>query len=277
MTLPSDCREARRAGSGAINEGWRVTLADGREAFVKTRVGARPGEYAAEAAALAWLADARALPTPAVLDASDEYLVLEWIETGPAGPLADETLGRGLARLHRAGAPSFGDPGRIAHMHVGPLMLPNDPAGDWPAFYATRRLEPLARAARDAGAISAQGARDVTAVCARLEDLCAPAEPPSRLHGDMWSGNVLFDSAGQLWLIDTCAYGGHREIDLAMLRLFGGPRERVIAAYEEEHPLAPGWRERAGVFELLPLLVHAILFGHHYGADVERTARRYAG
>ena len=104
-----------------------------------------------------------------------------------------------------------------------------------------------------------------------------PPEPPARLHGDLWSGNVLADADGRAWLIDPSAYGGHREVDLAMLRLFGAPSERIFAAYEEVAPLAAGWEERVRLWQLLPLLVHAVLFGGSYRGAAERAARHYAG
>jgi len=116
----------------------------------------------------------------------------------------------------------------------------------------------------------------VERVCERIGELAGPAEPPARLHGDLWSGNVLADADGHPWLIDPSAYGGHREVDLAMLALFGSPA-RTIAAYAELTPLAEGWQERVGLYQLLPLLVHAALFGGSYVQAAERMARRYAG
>ena len=107
--------------------------------------------------------------------------------------------------------------------------------------------------------------------------VAGPPEPPSRIHGDLWSGNVLADRRGQPWLIDPSPYAGHREVDLAMLRLFGGLGQRTFDAYGEEHPLADGWRDRVELYQLLPLLVHAALFGGSYGAAAERAARRYVG
>jgi fructosamine-3-kinase len=112
-------------------------------------------------------------------------------------------------------------------------------------------------------------------VCGRIGEVGGPAEPPARLHGDLWGGNVLAGADGRPWLIDPAAYGGHREIDLAMLRLFGGASERVFAAYEEVSPLAEGWRERVELWQLFPLLVHAVLFGGAYVESVRRVARRY--
>ena len=161
--------------------------------------------------------------------------------------------------------------------NTGSLALPNDPTDDWPAFYGERRLLPLARLARERGALEAAGIEAVERVAARLPELCGAPEPPSRLHGDLWGGNVMGDAQGRAWLIDPSAYGGHREVDLAMLRLFGAPSERIFDAYEAQAPLAGGWEERVGLYQLLPLLVHALLFGGSYRQSAERMARRYAG
>jgi fructosamine-3-kinase len=114
-------------------------------------------------------------------------------------------------------------------------------------------------------------------VCERIHDLAGPSEPPARLHGDLWGGNVLAGADGRAWLIDPAAYGGHREVDLAMLRLFGSPSPRVFAAYEEAAPLAEGHEDRVGLWQLFPLLVHTVLFGGGYASQAESTARRYAG
>jgi fructosamine-3-kinase len=256
----------RRVGGGDINDGYRVELADGRRAFVKTRADAPAGEYAAEAAALEWLGEPRGVGVPDVLGAADELLALEWLEQGPAGDEA--ALGRGLAVVHAAGADTFGG---AAPLRIGRLEVPNDPLPDWPAFYAERRLRPLLERA----SLPASGARAVESVCDRIADLAGPAEPPARLHGDLWSGNVLW-SGGDPYVIDPIAYGGHREVDLAMLQLFGAPGPRFFSAYEEVAPLAAGWRDRVALYQLFPLLVHAALFGGGYGASVERAARKYA-
>ena len=166
----------------------------------------------------------------------------------------EEALGRGLAALHAAGAADFGAPppgapapaDAVAPLRIGELSLPNDPAPDWPSFYAERRLAPLVALCLERGTLSASGARAVERVCERIGDLAGPAEPPARLHGDLWGGNVLAGADGRARLIDPAAYGGHREVDLAMLRLFGAPSERVFAAYDEAAPL--GRRPRASAW-----------------------------
>ncbi len=276
MSLPPGARELGRVGGGDINEAFRVVLEDGREAFVKTRRDPVGGEYETEAAALAWLAEPGALRTPQVLALEEGYLALEWIEPGRLDAPGAEELGRGLARTHAAQAPAFGDPGFAGGSRFGSLQLPNDPTPDWPSFYAERRLRPLVRLARERGVLSAAGIAAVEGVCGRLAQLTGPPEPPARLHGDLWSGNVLADAHGRPWLIDPSAYGGHREVDLAMLRLFGAPSQRIFDAYAEVWPPAEGWRERVELYQLAPLLVHALLFGGSYAQAAERVAARYA-
>jgi fructosamine-3-kinase len=276
VTLPPGASGARRVGGGDINEAFRVVLADGSDAFVKTRPGAAAGEYAAEAAGLRWLAEPGALRTPRVLAVDDGYLALEWVEQGRLDAAGAEELGRGLALTHAAGAEAFGGSPGGGHARFGSLQLPNDPAPDWPRFYAERRLAPLAAIARERPALSPEGAAALERVCERMPELAGPPEPPARLHGDLWSGNVMADPDGRPVLVDPSAYGGHREVDLAMLALFGSPSDRVLAAYRETAPLAEGWQERVELYQLLPLLVHAVLFGGSYGAAAERVALRYA-
>lgn len=275
MSLPAGVREAERVGGGDINEAFRVVLADGREAFVKTRADVSPGEYTAEAEGLAWLAEPGALRTPRVLEVAEDYLALEWIEPGALSAAGAEELGRGLAETHAAGAPSFGFAGSSGY---GWLRVSNQPSADWASFYAERRLAPMTQIGAERGVLSASAVAALERVCERLPALVGPAERPARLHGDLWGGNVMADHEGRPWLIDPAAYGGHREVDLAMLRVFGTPGgERTLAAYNEHSPLAEGWQERVELYQLAPLLVHALLFGGSYVGSVERIAKRFGG
>jgi fructosamine-3-kinase len=267
---------------GSINEAMRLDLASGRRVFVKSRTGAPAAEFAAEAAGLAWLADAVAIAVPEVLafgGGEEPWLALEWVAPGALTSEGEEQLGRDLAGLHRMGAEAHGvlPPGSPDELlRIGSVELPSTPGPGWPELYAEQRLRPLLGMALERGSISRGDAEAVEAVCERIEELAGPAEPPSRLHGDLWGGNVLADSRGNPWLIDPAAHGGHREIDLAMLRLFGGPSERVFSAYDEAYALAVGHAERIELWQILPLLVHAVLFGGSYGLATGRAARRYA-
>ena len=233
--------------------------------------GAVAAAFAAEANGLRWLAEAAAVPVPEVLAVGPEALVISMIPPGPATPEAAFGFGTDLARLHMAGAASFGAPwpGFIAS-----LPLDNTPeAADWPQWYAHRRLLPFLTRAVDAGALRSQDARLVEEVIDRIGSLAGPAEPPSRIHGDCWAGNVLW-SGGRGWLIDPAAHGGHRETDLAMLALFGAPGlDRILAGYNDTVPLAAGWRSRIPLHQLHPLLVHACLFGASYREEVGSAAR----
>jgi fructosamine-3-kinase len=157
---------------------------------------------------------------------------------------------------------------------IGLAPMRNVTGDDWPAWYAEHRVLPYLRRAVDAGTMDAGEAAVVERVCARLPELAGPAEPPARLHGDLWSGNVLWGADGRVQVIDPAAHGGHRETDLAMLALFGCPLlDAVLAGYQEVAPLAEGWRERVGVHQLFPLLVHAVLFGRGYAGQALDAAR----
>ncbi len=273
---------AEPVSGGSINEAWCVELESGRRVFVKERAGAEAVEFRAEAAGLGWLADA-GVRVPAVLATVDEppSQVLEWIEPGRLTAGGAEELGRSLAALHRAGATQHGTlpPGSPdSVLRIGSLALAfPEPAADetWPERYAEHMLLPLVKRACEEGSLEPGDAVAVEEVCRRIAGLAGPAEPASRLHGDLWGGNVHAASDGSAWLIDPAAYGGHREVDLAMLRLFGGPGEPVFAAYDEAFPLADGHAERTELWQLLPLLVHAVLFGGSYGSSAGRAARRY--
>ncbi|MCI2236973.1 fructosamine kinase family protein [Paenibacillus sp. TRM 82003] len=255
-------------------------MGSGRE-FLKRAGSAPPGALAAEAAGLAWLAEAGGAAVCPVREVRPDALVLDRVEEVPASAAAAEALGRDLATTHAAGADRFGapPPGVTGDAWIASLPLPMSPSPEpWGTFYAARRLEPYLRTARENGAVDAGGAALVERVCARLADgdeaLVAGAGRPARLHGDLWSGNVLWSPGGAV-LIDCAAHGGHPETDLAMLALFGLPHlDRVLASYTEAAGTADGWRERVPLHQLHPLLVHAALFGGGYGAQAVRAAER---
>jgi fructosamine-3-kinase len=268
---------AARVHGGDVASSWRVALGDGRSVFAKTHPTAPPHFFTTEAAGLRWLADARAVAVPEVLAVRDEpspnLLVLQWIdEDRRAGTThGEERLGHQLAALHRAGAATFG---REDRRTTGSRGLPNEPCATWDEFYATQRLLPLARLAR--GVLSPAAIAGLEAVAGRLDRFGAADEPPARLHGDLWAGNRVVDRSGASWLIDPAAHGGHREFDLAMMRLFGGFGEECFAAYDEEHPLAAGWRDRVALHQIAPLVVHAVKFGGGYVAAATQAIATYA-
>ncbi|HEX5540898.1 MAG TPA: fructosamine kinase family protein [Micromonospora sp.] len=261
---------------GDICTASRLTLDDGNSVFAKswpeTADSAVPeGFFAAEAAGLHWLRAADAVPVPEVIVELPELLALEWVDPGPATPEAAERFGRELAALHRAGAPAFGADWTG---FIGALPQENTPSpGPWADWFAERRLTPYLRRSADNGALSAADVTLVEQVISQL-DTYGGDEPPARIHGDLWPGNVLWSADDRAWLVDPAAHGGHRETDLAQLALFGGAPHLplILDAYQQVWPLADGWQARVPVHQLHLLLVHTALFGAGYRGAVLAAA-----
>ena len=204
-----------------------------------------------------------------MLDISAESLTVERVEEEAPSLAAAVAFGRGLARMHAAGAAAYGSPPGVVdrqRVHratsVGAQACLTGSGSSSASCGCGRSSATCATPA----SIDAHEVAVFERVCDRLGRgmIGGPDEPPSRLHGDLWNGNVLWSEDGAV-LIDPAAHGGHRESDLAMLALFGLPYlEPLLAAYHEVHPLADGWRKRVGLHQLYPLLVHAVLFGRGY-------------
>ena len=270
-------RSVVRVTGGDINDTFELGLADQKSVFLKTNAQAPVGMFAAEARGLEFLRQARALRLPEVLavSAAEEapaFLLLEFIRSAKRRPGFDEQLGRGLAELHRFEARQFGFSERN---FIARLVQENRPHASWADFYREQRLEPQLRAAVAAGRAPPALLRKFEQLFEVLPELVRNPEAPARLHGDLWSGNLHVDEQGAPCLIDPAVYGGHREMDLAMMRLFGGFSERVFAAYAEAYPLSHGHAERVRLCQLYPLLVHVNLFGGGYLGSLEQALSEY--
>lgn len=257
---------------------WR----DDFDVFVKQRPNSPPAAYAYEAASLEWLREATnddaGCPVPWVREVGRDHLTLDFITTSTPTPHAARTFGAQLARTHQRGAEAFGElPPGITHAFIADLPLP---AGTWEtfgSFYAQARVRPLTEEALRRGALTATQQQILTALAEALETedsrLIGPPDSIARLHGDLWSGNVLWRTRDCV-LIDPSAHGGHRESDLAMLALFGLPfLDDVLEAYDAEWPLAHDWQQRVPLHQVYPLLVHTILFGGSYAAAATAAAK----
>jgi fructosamine-3-kinase len=241
---------------------------------VKRRPDAPEGFFEAEAAGLAWL-DAAGLRTPRVIRFEPGLIELERIEETRPTDAAAHRFGEQLSRAHAAGADAFGS--RPANwrgpLFIGSRSMPATVSASWGEFYARARVEPFIDIAVAAGNLADPD------VVRRACDLIASGrfddeEPPARIHGDLWNGNVLWSPDGVV-VIDPAAHGGHRETDLAMLDLFGVPYlDAIIAGYESMWPLRDGWRERIPLHQLHPLAVHAAGHGPHYGVALVDAAQR---
>lgn len=251
----------------------RHRLHDGRTAIVKRRRAAPGGFFAMEAHGLALLRAAGGLRVPEVLAVREDAIALEDLGRGAPVPGAWARAGEALARQHAHHAERFG---LDRDGWCGDSPQANTFLTDGHAFFAQCRLLPQARRARDAGLLDASDVRVVEALCARLPDLL-PAQPPTLLHGDLWTGNLHCCGDGELALIDAAAvHHGWAEAELAMLVLFGEPPAAFFDAYRDASGLAADWRRRAPLYNLYHLLNHLNLFGAGYLGQVRAVLRGYA-
>jgi len=248
--------------------------------FVKSDPSAAPRFFEWEAAGLEWLREAEAsggAPCVEVLSVGSGRIELEELESVRPDPGAARAFGRALARTHDAGAAAFGaaPDGWDGPAYIGRRRMPCSPEESWGVFYAEQRVRPFLPVAVREGNLSRSDAGTVEQALDRVAaGEFDGEERPSRLHGDLWTGNVLWSVPGAV-LIDPAAHGGHRETDLAMLALFGAPHlDEILRGYDEAHPLADGWQERVPLHQLHPLAVHAAGHGPSYGRALAEAAAR---
>lgn len=249
--------------------------------FRKSRYHAPAGFFAAEAAGLGWLAVPCGAPVVGVRDIGPDFIALDRLTPVPATPEAAEEFGRRLVRTHDAGAVAFGcrPDGYDGDGWIGDAPLPYGRHEHWGRFYAELRLAPYAATAEKSGTLDPATIRTLDGLCERLDGGEFDDDtPPARIHGDLWAGNVVYTAHG-VTLIDPAAHGGHRITDLAMLALFGAPHlARILDAYAEASGRLPDrWRSLLPLHQLHPLLVHTVLFGAGYGAQVAAVLRRLGG
>lgn len=247
------------------------------DTVVKRNPTAPAGFFEAEAAGLRWLADAHGARVAGVVDVASGRIELERIPEATPSADAARDFGRALAVTHRSGAPAFGSgpTGYDGPLFIGRLEQPGAAEASWGRFYARDRVLPFLDRAIAAGNLAPADAAVVRDACGVIASgAFDDEEPPSRLHGDLWNGNVLFSPDGVV-LIDPAAHGGHRETDLAMLALFGAPHlDQMLGAYDRAWPLRDGWQARIPLHQLHPLAVHAVSHGPAYGAALTHAAQQ---
>jgi len=209
----------------------------------------------------------RLLAVPTVLAADDDLLVMDALDD--TGPHDDAALGEGLRQLHRDSREADAEHGWPRDNACGLTPQPNAPLADGRAFQRERRLLPLMRLCREQGLLDAALAERIERVAESLESWL-PDTSSCLVHGDLWSGNVLFTPTRPA-IIDPAVYRHYPEVDIAMLTLFGGPGDAFFEAYwNGERPA--DWERREALFQIYPLLNHLYLFGRGYLGGVARAA-----
>jgi protein-ribulosamine 3-kinase len=260
---------------GGINRAFCLSAVNGKY-FIKLNSAQKyPGMFEAEAAGLRLIAGTGAIATPNVMlrDSVDDesFLLLEWINSRRPTIKASEQFGVNLARMHRCTSDAFG----LAHdNYMGSLSQSNNRYANWLDFFIAERLEPMAKMAARKGLLKANDLAAFERLNEKLPTLFNE-ESPSLIHGDLWSGNYLVSENEIAYLIDPAVTYGHREFDIAMTTLFGGFSEVFYEAYNKEFPLAKGWQQRLGLWNLYPLLVHLNLFGVSYLLQVRNCLKQY--
>ncbi|MGH6946022.1 MAG: fructosamine kinase family protein [Kiloniellales bacterium] len=274
-TCGSEPTSAVRLHGGCLAEVYRVTLADGAALVAKVQPLGDAFDLSLEGFMLRYLAEHSSLPVPRVLRSSRDLLLMELVEHGGrVGGSAERHLAELLAALHGITGPGFGFERDTV---IGPLRQANDWSPDWPGFFGARRLLPLGRLLRDAGKLSDRAARDLERMTARLPDLIPSGASPSLIHGDLWSGNVLVKDGRIAACLDPAIYFADPEIELAFGTLFGPLGRDFFARYHELRPIPPDFfEERRDLYNLYPLMVHALLFGGSYIGEVTARLRRFA-
>jgi fructosamine-3-kinase len=252
---------------GDINKAFCITTAT-QQFFLKINKTANADMLVKEAKGLNILRAHTRLKVPLVLQTGSEgeyqFLLLEWLHNTYPAQASGYRFGQGVAQLHRHSQPCFGFE---ENNYIGTLHQVNTLTGNWPDFYAHCRILPLIKKLADSGQLSFKDGTRAETFCSAIKNIF-PDEPPSLLHGDLWSGNYISASAHGFAIFDPAVYYGHREMDIAMTKLFGGFPVDFYTGYNDAYPLEKGWPERLPYAQLYPLLVHAVLFGGHYTANV---------
>lgn len=265
----------RSVGGGDINDAFQMVTDQGTF-FVKSNHATRfPDMFLHEAEGLNLLRISDSIRIPEVLlvgEMDDKaFLVLEWIASAAPQTAFWSHFGKQLAELHQNSDEQFG----LDHdNYIGSLRQSNKQHATWTEFFINERLIPQLNMAVDAGQLDRKDIQYFEGLFRELPNIY-PVEPPALLHGDLWSGNFMVGNQGEPVIMDPAVYFGHREMDLAMTKLFGGFDRELYHAYHENYPLEKGWEQRVDVCNLYPLLVHVNLFGGGYVRQARDIVKGY--
>jgi len=268
-------KNSSSVSGGCINNAVKLVTNHG-EYFLKWNKDISEDMFEKEAKGLALLHDARELRIPGVVSVGEidhkKYILQEYI--GSAATKNDfwDDFGSCLANLHKNHvAENYG----LDHQnYIGSLPQINNFKSSWIDFFIENRLEYQLQLAYKNGLVDKKFTARYRAFYKLLPELL-PENPPSLLHGDLWSGNFMTGPDGKVCLIDPAVYYGNREIEIAFTRMFGGFDSLFYEAYHEAYPLDPGFERRIDIYNMYPSMVHVNLFGTSYLSGVESVLRRF--
>ena len=261
---------------GDINDAFRLESVD-KKYFLKVNSANNfPHLFKKEARALETIKKTKTFSVPKVVNVGEagkdfQYLLLEWMETSTPTVVNWENLGKNLAKLHQNTSKQFG---WSEDNYIAIVVQPNSLTDSWSEFYAKNRIMPMMKLLQNKQLINSKQIKSAENLCKQLNSIF-PEEKPALLHGDFWNGNILANKKGEFSVIDPAIYYGHREMDLAIAKLFGGFDDVFFDAYHENNPLAPNFEERLPIAQLFPLLIHAYLFEGYYVKDVQTILKKF--
>ena len=268
--------DSRSVGGGCINNSVRISTSVG-DFFLKWNASAPTDMFMKEAIGLNEMSLAgSSLIIPKVIwskeaDYFPGLLLMEYLQPSCNSSAFDERLGRGIAQLHRKTASAFG----FHHSnYCGTTLQDNTWTESWPKFFAQRRIWSLVQQIKTTRGMSSEELRNYEKLVNRIPLILSHSTQPSLIHGDLWSGNYMYTANGPA-LIDPACYYADREMELGMMKLFGGFSSTVWGAYQEEFPLPQGWKERNRLYQLYHVLNHYLLFGVSYGQQALEIAKEY--
>lgn len=261
-------------GGGSINDARKIDTSAGTFFAKLNDSSAYVGMLAMEARGLNFLIEKSRfnIPKPIATGISDDiqWIIMEYIGHGAKKDDFWENFGLNLAKMHKHSNETFGFD---SDNYLGNLPQKNDARKTWSEFYAEMRIGPQLKMAKDQGFANSEMVRQLEKVMNRVERYF-PEEKPAALHGDLWTGNFTTDATGEATIFDPATYYGHREMDIAMSKLFGGFDNRFYEAYNAEFPLEKGWEERLPIANLYPLLAHLNIFGGTYAFQIMNILRK---
>lgn len=276
LNTPVEVLRIGIVGGGSINDARKIETSQGIF-FAKLNDASQfPGMFEAEMDGLIFLKKKCKFNIPKPISTGitgdTQWILMDYIAAAPKSDSYWEDFGTQLALLHKETAPTFG---YEKPNYLGSLRQWNEQCTSWPEFFAEKRLRPQLKMAVDREEASGEMKRLLEKVLSRVERYFSD-EPPAALHGDLWTGNFSTDQFGNATIYDPAVYFGHREMDIAMSKLFGSFDHRFYLAYNDAYPLQSGWEERIHIANLYPLLAHLNIFGGSYSGQIMTILRRYA-